>query len=317
LIKAAKVTLKKQRKIIQKYLAGTASPEEIQWVDAWYNAFENQKTDNPPSSDMEGKSKQLILDRALRRNELHLPRSLYKYAAVFAAVLLIALVTLRPGKKNSADELVTISTDGKRDTTFSTPDSSTIWLKANSELAYHVNKFGKQDRTVQLRKGEAYFEVKRNPSLPFSVIHNRTAIHVLGTGFNVFTDQKKGKFDVMVSHGLVEVSHDNKRLSYLGKGEAINLNTNTGKFDTAHFNARYAAAWRNEEISLQEVSFKELSDVFYILYRMRLRSAHNASEKYTYTLVINKKDDYLSTLMIITSIHQNKFKVQNDTVLIY
>ena len=309
------MTIKQQQKLIQKYLAGKASPEEIKQVDAWYNAFEN---DNPVSSlvskELAERSKEEILSKVTRRNQPS--PSFYKYAAILAAVVFIALLTLKPFEKNA--NLITINTYGKKDTTFSTPDHSIIWLKANSELSYDVNNFGKHGRTVVIHKGEAYFEVKRNPSSPFTVEYNRTAIHVLGTGFNVFTDSKKGSFNVMVSHGLVEVTHCNRRLSYLKKGDAINLNTKTNTFDTTHFNPKYAAAWRNEEISLKEVSFEELSDVFYSLYRIRLQSAHdNASGKYTYTLDIHKNDDYLTAIMIIASIHQNKYKVENDTILIY
>lgn len=312
------MTPKEQRKIIQKYLAGKANPDEIKWVDTWYNSFENKEAESLSSSEkIAEQSKHQILNKALRQNKPFLTKSFYKYAAVFAVAAFIGLMMFGPEEHDLPNDLVTINTDGKRDTSFSTPDHSIVWLKANSQLSYHANSFGKRDRAVQLQKGEAYFEVEKDPSSPFTVSHNQTAVHVLGTGFNVFTDQKKGKFNVMVSHGLVAVSHLNKQLSYLKKGEAINLNTNTGQFDTAHFNVKYAAAWRNEEISLNEVSFQELSDVFFSLYQMRLVSAHNASKKYTYTLVVNKKDDYLSTLLVITSIHQNKFKVQNDTILIY
>ena len=40
------------------------------------------------------------------------------------------------------------------------PDSSTVWLNANSTLEY-TNEFGKTTREVTL-KGEAFFDVKKN-----------------------------------------------------------------------------------------------------------------------------------------------------------
>ena len=310
--------VKKQRKIIQRYLKGTASPEETEWVDVWYSAFENGNTaDLPIPIQMAENSKQLLLDKIQRKNKLRTSPTLLKYAAVLAAAVFIFLATQLPGRLGWGENIVTISTKGKRDTSFQTPDHSTIWLKANSELSYNANSFGKKDRTVTLTKGEAYFEVRRNPSSRFEVIHNHAALHVLGTGFNVYTDQKKGNFNVMVSHGRVEILLAEKRVSYLKKGEAIDLNTTTGKYDTAHFNPKYAAAWRNEEIVLHQASFKELSDVFYSLYRLRLISPHSGAEKYTYTLSIKKNEDFRSTLDIITSIHQNKFKIQQDRITIY
>ena len=310
--------LKKQRKLIQKYLSGTASQEEIKWVDDWYNAFEaNKAKDKPVPSHLAHQAKQVILDKISPLQNFSRRRLFYNSAAVFVAVVFIALLVTNLRQPRLSDDLVTIKTYGKSDTTFSTPDQTKVWLQANSELSYSSQQFGKSSRLVKLHKGQAYFEVKKNPSLPFLVVYNQTVIKVLGTGFNVSTDQRTGKFNVMVSHGLVAVSHQHKRLSQLKKGETISLDMHTGKFDTARFDVKYAAAWREQEVSLHEVSFKELSEVFFNLYQMRLASADPATEKYTYTLVINKKDTYLNTLAVITSIHQNNFKLNKDTILIY
>jgi len=312
------VTLKQRRKLIRKYLAGGASQEEIKQIDDWYHAFETEEHDITTVPDFVAhQAKQRILEKiAPSRGLLHQKR-IYGYAAACIAVLFICLLISRPDQSHSHEQWVRINTYGKGDTSFLTPDHSRIWLQANSELSYNPEEFGKRSRVVKLNKGQAYFEVKKNPSSPFSVLYQQTAIQVLGTGFNVSTNEKTGRFNVMVSHGLVSVSHQHKRLSRLKNGETITLNTLNGNYDTGQFNAKYAALWREQEISLHEASFEELSEVFFSVYQMRLQSADVAAQKYTYTLVINKKDNYLSTLDIITSIHQNKFKLKKDTILIY
>jgi ferric-dicitrate binding protein FerR (iron transport regulator) len=215
------------------------------------------------------------------------------------------------------EEIVTIHTDGKTDTTFRLPDSSVVWLNKNSEIAYKPHNFLIKQRRVFLKKGEAYFEVKRDTSSKFSVRSNKMSVNVLGTGFNVYNDEKQCRLQVMVSHGLVEVARLNKRLSYLKRGESINVNTRTGKFDKKYFNPAYAAAWRNNEIFLNKVSFQILSQVFFSLYKINLISTDKLSKKYTYTLVINKKDDFQASLSVITSIHQNNFKQDGNTIIIY
>jgi transmembrane sensor len=309
------VNLKQQRKLIRKYLLGKADPTEISIVDTWYNSFDDSIVNNSASENVAEQSKHFILSKTLRIKSVSHFNLFYKYTAAIAAVALV--VSLYFGTNYFNSKLVFVKASAESDTAITLADGSEVWLKAQSELSYDAEIYGTKSRTINLVKGEAYFEVKRNTKLPFAVVQNTTAIHVLGTGFSVFTDQESGKFDVRVSHGLVEVIHRNKSISYLRKGESIVLNTNSGKFNTAHFNSKYAAAWIDEQVSLKQVSFEELSDVFFNLYRKRLKSGSKNSEKYTYTLDIHKNDFYQSTIAIIASIHQNKFKILNDTILIY
>ncbi|HJA13860.1 MAG TPA: FecR domain-containing protein [Candidatus Butyricimonas faecavium] len=62
-------------------------------------------------------------------------------------------------------------------------DGTIVWLNAESELSYPV-KFKGDERKVEV-KGEAYFEVVKNPDKPFIVKTNGMEIRVLGTSFNV------------------------------------------------------------------------------------------------------------------------------------
>lgn len=70
------------------------------------------------------------------------------------------------------------------------PDGSKVYLNAASSLKYPVNFSSLKERRVELR-GEAYFEVVHNPSLPFKVNTGRQIVEVLGTHFNIssYTDE--------------------------------------------------------------------------------------------------------------------------------
>lgn len=62
-------------------------------------------------------------------------------------------------------------------------DGTRVWLNENSEIEYPV-QFAKNERTVTL-KGEAFFEVKRDPSRPFIITSGTIKTTVLGTSFNI------------------------------------------------------------------------------------------------------------------------------------
>ena len=62
-------------------------------------------------------------------------------------------------------------------------DGTKIWLNAGSQLSYPVS-FSSHSREVYL-SGEAFFDVKSDPSKPFHVVTNDIRIKVTGTRFNI------------------------------------------------------------------------------------------------------------------------------------
>jgi transmembrane sensor len=85
------------------------------------------------------------------------------------------------------------------------PDGSKIKLNSESTLSYDSN-FGMKDRVVEL-KGEAYFDITSNPSLPFIIRSGDLTTKVLGTSFNVRFYEGEDKIQVLVVKGEVSVSN--------------------------------------------------------------------------------------------------------------
>lgn len=83
------------------------------------------------------------------------------------------------------------------------PDGSIVTLNARSRLRYKKN-FGKENRTLSLR-GEAYFEVEKNPEKPFVIELRDAEVKVLGTSFNVKAYKGMENIEVTVSEGKVSV----------------------------------------------------------------------------------------------------------------
>lgn len=82
-----------------------------------------------------------------------------------------------------AVQLVTLATPRAGQYTVTLSDGTKVWLNAASELIYPTH-FDKAERSVQVR-GEAYFEVARDPKRPFIVRTDKQQISVLGTTFNI------------------------------------------------------------------------------------------------------------------------------------
>lgn len=81
------------------------------------------------------------------------------------------------------------------------PDGTRVILAPESRLVVLAD-FGRRERAVRLR-GEAYFEVERDPERRFVVWTDGAAAEVLGTSFLVRTGREAGGTEVVVVEGRV------------------------------------------------------------------------------------------------------------------
>jgi len=85
------------------------------------------------------------------------------------------------------------------------PDGSNVWLNASSSIRFPTRFFGKT-REVEVT-GEIYFEVHKNPSLPFHITANAQTIEVLGTTFNLMAYDDELEIKTTLVEGAVKVSN--------------------------------------------------------------------------------------------------------------
>ncbi|AWW29707.1 hypothetical protein DN752_05975 [Echinicola strongylocentroti] len=82
-------------------------------------------------------------------------------------------------------------------------DGTKVWLNASSSIIYPTRFLG-ATREVEV-KGEAYFEVKEDPSRPFLVKTARQTLRVLGTVFNVTSYEDDAEIVTTLVEGSVAV----------------------------------------------------------------------------------------------------------------
>ncbi len=89
------------------------------------------------------------------------------------------------------------------------PDSSMVILEPGASIVAGEN-YGEGTRTVYLT-GEAFFEVRRDPQLPFFVYAGELVTEVLGTSFRIRPEEKRGTIEVSVMTGKVSIYTGNDR----------------------------------------------------------------------------------------------------------
>lgn len=136
---------------------------------------------------------------------------------------------------DSFSKMIAVSTGAdQKNKIVSLPDGSTITLNHSTRLTYHSN-FGKRTRNVSLT-GEAFFEIAPDASRPFIIDAGKARIRVVGTSFNVITENTDSAVEVFVTTGKVMLSGNtgNRDLvlepGYIGtmdtKHAEKNINTN-------------------------------------------------------------------------------------------
>jgi transmembrane sensor len=107
-----------------------------------------------------------------------------------------------PSVQSAANEEV-LAKAGTR-TKLVLPDSTRVWLNSNSRLKYSA-EFDQTNREVVL-EGEAYFDVAKDPRLPFVVHASSIDIKVLGTSFAVKSYPQDETIEATLLQGTIEIS---------------------------------------------------------------------------------------------------------------
>ncbi|OQP66296.1 hypothetical protein A3860_12395 [Niastella vici] len=136
------------------------------------------------------------------------------------------------------------------------PDGSTVWLNDNSSIAYYSN-FARH-RNIELRKGEAFFEVKKDASHPFTVQSNNVSTTVKGTSFSVKMIAHTGDIKVSVVTGKVLVHQQQDTLGYLLPGQRLRYIKQQGTATTDKVQTGEANAWIQGEQFLQNATLQEV-----------------------------------------------------------
>lgn len=125
------------------------------------------------------------------------PRALVAWAAAAAAIAVIAGFWAR--ETHPIERRLLAVTASPRFLRLS--DGSRVELNSGSEVVEH---FTAAERRIRLVRGEAHFDVAKNPQRPFIVEADTVAVRAVGTAFDVRIDATE--VDVLVTEGKVGIA---------------------------------------------------------------------------------------------------------------
>lgn len=136
------------------------------------------------------------------------------------------------------------------------PDGSTVMLNTDSNIVVH---FTNSRRVIELKKGEAYFSVSKDPKRPFEVTATAGVVRAVGTEFNVALLNRRILVDV--TEGVVEfkalVSAENQLTTHIKEGEAISFRKGDASLHIQLANTARISAWQARKIYFSENTLED------------------------------------------------------------
>lgn len=150
-------------------------------------------------------------EQHLRIKPLKVFALVLRYAAILVFGFGLAWLFLSRNRElpgtSKADAFFRVTVAYGSKSTIDLPDGSVVTLNSGSTLKY-PGTFAVSDRTVIL-DGEAFFDVKKNPSRPFLVRTKDITVKVLGTTFNVKSYSDDNHTETTLVTGKVEIIRNN------------------------------------------------------------------------------------------------------------
>lgn len=372
------------RDILERYLTGTATPEEIKAAEAFFDSY--RKDGNNWPHEIMGKPEQAekeLLDAILGKytaSHTSAKTRWMKPALKIAATLLLlagagfgayvlelrqtsdpvapmlaagrdkAILRLADGSEIQLDSTgvpaiprqgnvnATITNgllsyegherqDEKLYNTILTPrggqyevalaDGTRVWLNSLSSLRYPV-AFSGTERTVELA-GEAYFEVAKDPRMPFTVRivsspgDTPAEIRVLGTHFNVMAYSDERTIATTLLEGSVRIVKGDLN-GTLSPGEQAQL-SQTGLAIRKDYDVSQAIAWKNGTFAFNDTPLENIMRQIARWYDVDV-TFHDDVRSLEFGGVISRRENASAVLSLLELTGEVKFDVDGRHIVV-
>ncbi|MDR1866591.1 MAG: FecR domain-containing protein [Bacteroidales bacterium] len=322
-------------KLIERYLAGSCSEEEMEQILEWLNVSEANRREWMAFRMLPAKegfarfsgeghvsrSYREVLSGYLSRRTLEkeitrkVTLRLMRYAASILLLAGMSLGTYRYVSGRLHPEMLTVAVGWDEPVRQVTLDDSTrVWLSANSRMEYPKRFAGKQ-RTVSL-EGKAFFEVTRDAAHPFLVKTDAYTVEVLGTSFEVLASGDGRISEVVLVDGSVEIL-DSRRapLCVLQPGQQFALDRRSRQFTVKEVGIARYVDWREGKFEFDGMTLAEIIRALERHYNVQLVIGEGVDLQQRLVGSLNLERDVDEMMRIIGTVIPVKCTVQNKTVV--
>jgi len=234
---------------------------------------------------------------------------------IAAAVLILlgigAVIYLTINRKPEV-ELVQMNTGNAANTLIKTlADGSVIYIAQNSLFSF-PEEFQSGSRNVEL-KGEAFFDIAPDPAKPFIIQTDEALIQVLGTAFNVKT-QNGHCFELFVDRGKVKVTLkvDPSNSEIVMAGEQISAIKNS--LVKSKYIANETTSWYRQRMHFKDEPLQHIISVLNRNFNTTFVLADNEIGKHKLTVTFDNETAETMTELICMTLNLKSQTINGSVV---
>lgn len=310
--------------MLQRYVEGNASEEEVKLVVDWLDADEANvrefmalhKLNDITVLNKSGLKQEYTLSTTSKSQKRY-RKIVYEWLKI-AAVFIICWTGIRFFYQEEKQAPLSTSYQtlfipaGQRGELL-LPDSTKVWLNAKTKLVYPTD-FGEGERIVML-DGEAYFDVQRNEEKPFIVRTEKIDIEVLGTEFNVNAYSGYSSMNVALLEGAIDLKAPNMSRNYSMKvNEQARLED--GKLNVGKINDYDYFKWKDGLLCFNNETVASIIEKLQLYFDVRINVHQAELLTYRYTGKFRTKDGVEQVLKVLQLEHRFTYTRDNELNLI-
>lgn len=303
------------------------SPEDMDVFNNWLAAdesnrktFETIQNSRHPQKELDKAGKEKIYakietsiqaDRGIRRINY------WAYSAVASiAILLTLTISHFTRDKLNAASFIEVNIPYGVKSKVSLPDKTEVYLNSGSSLKYPAT-FSGNKRLVYL-KGEAYFNVNKNPDQPFIVKTESLSVKVFGTHFNVKAYPEEDFFETTLLEGSVGVYRKEiDNALKLIPNQKLTYNRLSNKAGIIIVDAELTASWKDGKYYFEKETLQSIACKLERNFNIPVRITSPDLNKELFSGLFDKSKTIYQILDIMKLYKSFNYRSKNDTISIY
>lgn len=285
--------------------------DEILFINDRVLAFDSYSSDNSYN----------IFKDAIQENISKNNRKTYSLFKRIASVAAVAVIFLLAGTfatvsiLDNTNDTVTVNTNLGERAQVDLPDGSKVWLNACSSLEYKRSLLSR--RRIAKIEGEGYFEVAKNKIIPF-VVHNSSAqIKVLGTNFNVKSNNDEPDIVVSLIEGSISFDDNGDYFAILKPNERLIYNklSHQYKIETIVPDDE-VTAWLKGRIIFKNTPFEEMARTLVKHYNVKIMFLDDNVKQKRFTAEFGVSDNIYQIFSILALTNTFEYNIIDREIII-
>jgi ferric-dicitrate binding protein FerR (iron transport regulator) len=195
-------------------------------------------------------------------------------------------------------------------------DGSAVWLKGGASLKI-PEAFAENSRKLSLQ-GEAFFDVAKNAQSPLYVSTNYVNIKVLGTAFNVKTDEKHQNVETVLARGKVALFDKQwKAVLDMSPGEKVTYNNYKNEYATEFVDVNICTAWRLNQFVFENVTLREIVNQLSVKFNVNINLESSKLAQRKFRCVINEDESLSDILKLLKFLAPIQYRIEGSEIFIY